>query len=201
MFCPRCGTWASDDTAACGLCGVALLAGHGAGTVAPTPTTRPEVPVLTLATYGGFWRRFMAVLLDTLALFFPAATVRVLLGLDAFGMFDGDASLSYMATAFDLLINWLYAAILIASPLRGTLGMIVMDLHVTDLKGDRISFSRATWRFFAQFLSLLTLGIGYVMQLFTARRQTLHDMVSGTVVVRPRRDPAFGAAPAMRLVS
>ena len=198
MFCPRCGTRAPDDIATCGLCGVALQAGHVPGTAAPH--ARLAAPGLTLATYGGFWRRFMALLLDTLVLFFPAATVRVLLGLDVFGRFDGDTSLSYMASAFDLFINWLYAAILIASPLRGTLGMIVMDLHLTDLKGDRITFPRATWRFFAQFLSLLTLGIGYLMQLFTARRQTLHDMVSGTIVVRPRRDPAFDAAPAMRLV-
>jgi uncharacterized RDD family membrane protein YckC len=33
-------------------------------------------------------------------------------------------------------------------------------------------------------LTGLTFGIGYVMVLFTARKQTLHDLVAATLVVR-----------------
>jgi uncharacterized RDD family membrane protein YckC len=55
---------------------------------------------------------------------------------------------------------------------------------VTDLAGNRISFGRATVRYFAQYLSVLTLGVGYFIQPFTEKRQALHDMVAGTVVVR-----------------
>jgi len=83
--------------------------------------------------------------------------------------------------------------------MRGTLGQQIMDLHVTGLRGERVSFARATGRYVAQVLNLFTLGFGLLMQLFNARRQALHDMVSGTVVVRPRRAPAT-AAPVMRLV-
>lgn len=77
--------------------------------------------------------------------------------------------------------------------------MQIMDLHVTDLQGGRISFGRASWRYFAQGLTLLTFGFGYLLQLFTPRRQTLHDLVSGTVVVRPRPVHGVVMAPVMRL--
>lgn len=197
MFCSRCGTWAPDDTATCRLCGLALQVDNW---TKPAVTERPLAPVVALVTYGGFWRRLFALLLDSAILFFPAATVRVLLGLSAFGLFDAETPASYVATLFEFGLDWLYAGCFIASSARGTLGMQVMDLHVTDLKGDRISFMRATWRYLAQFLTIISLGLGYVIQVFTPRRQTLHDLVSGTVVVRPRPVPETALAPVMRLV-
>jgi uncharacterized RDD family membrane protein YckC len=186
MFCSRCGTWAADDATLCPLCGVALqddgLRLH-AGAVA---AASPHATVTPLVSYGGFWRRLAAVILDTIILWFPAATVRVMIGVDPFNNFDFQSASSWTGALVEYLIGWLYAALLIASPMRGTLGLQVMDLEVTDTRGRPVSFARATWRYWAQFLSLFTLGIGYLIQLATPRRQTLHDLVSGTVVVRPR---------------
>lgn len=199
MFCSRCGTWAPDDTATCTLCGLALQVDNWGK---PIEHERPHAAVVALVSYGGFWRRFAAVVLDSIVLFFPAAIVRVLLGLSATGMFDPEISASWFATLFEFLMDGLYAALFLCSSSQATLGMQVMDLRVTDVKGDRISFARSTGRYFAQLLSIATFGIGYLIQLFTARRQTLHDIVSGTVVVRPRPAPAAGATqgPVMRLV-
>jgi len=197
MFCPRCGSRAPDDAGTCQLCGLALQ-----GTDAPYSVgqERPVAQVVALVTYGGFWRRFAAALLDTLILFFPAATVRVLLGLSSTGMFDPESSASWVATTFEFLLDFIYATAFLCSSARGTLGMQVMDLHVTDLTGDRISFARATGRYFATLLSILTFGVGYLIQPFTRRRQTLHDLVSGTVVVRPTPTRETAPAPVMRLV-
>jgi uncharacterized RDD family membrane protein YckC len=50
--------------------------------------------------------------------------------------------------------------------------------------GQRISFGRATGRFFAKFLSALILLIGYIMAAFTERKRALHDMIADTVVVK-----------------
>ena len=107
---------------------------------------------------------------------------------------------SWVATTFEFLLDLIYATAFLCSPARGTLGMQVMDLHVTDLKGDRISFARAAGRYFATLLSILTFGVGYLVQLFTPRRQTLHDLVSGTVVVRPTPTREAVPAPVMRFV-
>ena len=194
MFCPRCGTWLPDEAASCSLCRLVLRPGAAA---APASATAPAAIVEQVA-YAGFWRRFWALLIDVIVTYFPIATVRVLLGLPASGSFDPLQPSAWWAGMFELLIDWLYAAFLISSPWRATLGQAVMDLHVTDLNGDRISFARATGRWLAQILNLVTLGFGILLQLFTARRQALHDLVSRTVVVRSRGVRTV-PAPVMRL--
>ena len=57
-------------------------------------------------------------------------------------------------------------------------------LRVTDLQGQRLTFARATGRFFAKILSGLTLTIGYIIAGFTERKQALHDFVAGTYVLK-----------------
>ena len=195
MFCPRCGTQLPDDAPACTLCGLVLAAGDSRreessatlppAVVATVPLAAPSVP--GPVAYGGFWRRFLGCAIDAVVVFFPAATVRVLLGMTPSSMFDPMAAASWWGLLFEMTFDWLYAALLISSPLRGTLGQLVMDVNVTDLKGERVTFARASGRFVAQILNFFTLGIGLFVQVFTPRRQALHDLVSGTVVVRPGR--------------
>jgi RDD family len=51
-------------------------------------------------------------------------------------------------------------------------------------RGARISFGRATERYFAKILSALTLGIGYLMVGWTKQKRGLHDFIAGTLVTR-----------------
>jgi uncharacterized RDD family membrane protein YckC len=53
-----------------------------------------------------------------------------------------------------------------------------------SLDGNRISFGRATGRFFAKIISAIILGIGYIMAGFTEKKQALHDILAGTLVIR-----------------
>lgn len=208
MFCGKCGTWASDDAARCPLCGTAF---HGGSEPAAEPTaisrafstaqagTVEAAGLLGPAvTYGGFWRRFAAVVLDSLVLWFPSATVRVWLGLDPLAVFDPQSPLAWVAAGAEWGVGWLYAALMLRSSARATLGLQVMDLQVTDLRGARLSFVRATWRYVAQLFTLLTFGVGYLLQLFTPRRQTLHDLLSATVVVRRHPVPVPAYEPLVR---
>src|SRR5262249_13175513 len=65
----------------------------------------------------------------------------------------------------------------------------------STLNGARIGFGRATGRFFAQILSCI-FGIGYLIAGFTERRQALHDLMAGTVVVnRSATSEEIAAAP------
>ena len=50
--------------------------------------------------------------------------------------------------------------------------------------GRRISILKANARYWAKILSVLTLGVGFLMAGFTRRKQALHDFVAGTLVVR-----------------
>ncbi len=58
-----------------------------------------------------------------------------------------------------------------------------MGIVVIGLDGQRISFLRATGRYFAKILSALILFIGFLMVAFTARKQALHDIIANTLVV------------------
>ncbi|MBU6289830.1 MAG: RDD family protein [Chloroflexi bacterium] len=59
-----------------------------------------------------------------------------------------------------------------------------MDGKVVDDRGNPISFGRATGRYFGKIVSALILLIGLFMAAFTARKQALHDMMAGTLVVK-----------------
>jgi uncharacterized RDD family membrane protein YckC len=71
-----------------------------------------------------------------------------------------------------------------SSDRQATVGKIAVGLKVTDLYGQRISFARATGRHFAKILSAMVLFIGYIMVAFTERKQGLHDILAGTLVVK-----------------
>jgi uncharacterized RDD family membrane protein YckC len=83
----------------------------------------------------------------------------------------------------------LYFAIMESSSIQATVGKLAVGVVVTDLNGERISFLRATGRYFAKILSAMILMIGYIMVGFTERKQGLHDMIASTLVYKSR-DPA-----------
>jgi len=61
---------------------------------------------------------------------------------------------------------------------------MALSIKVTDLTGQRISFGRATGRYFGKFVSILILSIGYLMAGWTPKKQALHDRMFDTLVVR-----------------
>jgi uncharacterized RDD family membrane protein YckC len=168
-------------------------------------------PSLT-APYAGFWLRAVAYLIDSTILTIAFGAI-VAICVASFGvhffrgfapsMYDG-AKVSYdvtyswhpmfpaavLAVVFLLLpiamvVTWLYFALMEASVHQGTLGKIVLGLFVTDLQGRRISFGRATGRFFSKIITgLVPLFIGYMMAGFTEKRQALHDMIAGCLVLK-----------------
>ncbi len=84
----------------------------------------------------------------------------------------------------EVLIGWLYYAVLESSPYQATLGKQTVGIRVTDLHGERLSFSRATGRHFAKWLSFFSFLVGFIMAAFTEKRQALHDLLAGTLVVK-----------------
>jgi len=83
-----------------------------------------------------------------------------------------------------IVIGWLYYALMESSVRQATLGKMALGLMVTDLNGQKISFDRATGRHFAKIISALILFIGFLMAGFTRRKQALHDMIAGCLVIR-----------------
>jgi len=91
------------------------------------------------------------------------------------------------AIAINLLAEmayWLYSASLESSVWQATIGKKLLGLYVTDVNGKRVSFARASGRFVGKSLEQLTLFIGFLAAGFTARKQALHDIVAGCLVLR-----------------
>jgi len=168
-----------------------------------TPHWQPA-PV---AAYAGFWLRFVAALLDGFILGVPAVIVVLIILLSTgFGAFlhnfpnpptppnpDDVASAMGAAFIFGIVVfallvvigKWLYFAAFESSSWQATPGKKVLNLAVTDLTGARVSFGRATGRFFAKWVTqLIPLGIGYILAGITERKQALHDMIASTLVLR-----------------
>jgi uncharacterized RDD family membrane protein YckC len=208
MFCIRCGTSLHEGAAFCASCGAPVASGRDSSGAATPPADAgpgpqaalPAEPRATGAApvYGGFWRRVWSYLIDRFILgivFTPVASMVFvpMLATESIDWTDTDlqpeALTAFMGATLTVVVlvllgSWFYYAFMQSSSRQATLGQLALGLRVTDLEGRRISFARASGRHFATLLTGLTLGIGYVMVLFTTRKQTLHDLVAGTVVVR-----------------
>jgi uncharacterized RDD family membrane protein YckC len=147
--------------------------------------------------YAGFWLRFVAWIIDRIVIQ-VASSILLLpfgasIGLRQFLRNHPPSSPEELLPIFAsmgrifllaLVLTWLYYALLESSSWQATLGKKALGLEVTDLAGGRISFGRATGRYFARWISAMTLGIGFIMAGFTEKKQALHDILVGTLVIR-----------------
>ena len=163
------------------------------GPAAPPPPVWDARPPAAQATgYGGFWIRVVAYLLDGILLNIALGIVASFAGIAMMpgdpAQFNVEAFISQMGS-FQLVavvVNWLYFALMESSPRGATVGKMIVGLRVVDEQGNRISFLRATGRFFAKFISAVILFIGFLMVAFTDRKRGLHDIIAGTLVVKLR---------------
>jgi uncharacterized RDD family membrane protein YckC len=154
---------------------------------------RPLPPDVPSHAYAGFWRRMAAYLIDAallaIGLGILLAVVGVVVYLSIATSGQGIEVIALVGFGLVLVLIalglcWLYYAGLEGSAWQGTIGKRVLRLVVTDLYGHRIGFGRATGRYFGKIPSALIVLVGFVMVAFTQRKQGLHDLIAGTVVVR-----------------
>jgi uncharacterized RDD family membrane protein YckC len=172
---------------------------------APAPAPLTSAPAYSYAAtmappphlvYAGFWLRFAAIFIDGLVL-----SPLVIIYLVLVSILSADAqnnganmqeSIGRLVLALGILVYillmnvvvWLYFALFESRRWQATLGKKAMGLRVTGLDGSKIGFGRATGRYFGKIISHLILYIGFMMAGFTERKQALHDMIAGTLVVR-----------------
>lgn len=215
VYCSKCGVNLAAGAAFCGSCGTPT--GTPAAAVA-----RPAVPPSSYVggssqaayadpaglvvsrgfTYGGFWLRFVASLIDGVIMGIAGGVLLVplffLTGLETHiddlaarhGQLDpailmGFIGMILVFAAISMLIQWLYHAYLESGEKQATWGKQALGLYVTDLMGKPVTFGRASGRFFAKLVTgMIPLGIGYIMAGFTERKQALHDMIASCLVLR-----------------
>jgi uncharacterized RDD family membrane protein YckC len=94
-----------------------------------------------------------------------------------------------------ILATWLYHSLLESSSWQATVGKKAVGLRVTDMFGNRIGFGRATGRYFASILSGMICLIGFIMVAFSEKKQGLHDMLAGTLVLKGPSPPDYPLPP------
>jgi uncharacterized RDD family membrane protein YckC len=196
VYCSKCGAMMAGGAMFCSACGQAFST--------PAPSVRPRnsqaVATVPRVEYGGFWLRFLAYLIDGAVISLGVCLVGIpLVFLTGFGTFLSDvhpeeefndggfwlimgAIFSFIAVC--LAATWLYHALMESSEWQATIGKKILDLVVTDLAGNRVSFWRATGRHFAKAVSNMIYPFGHVLAGFTAQKQALHDMLAGCLVLR-----------------
>ena len=151
--------------------------------------------------YAGFWLRFIAYLIDDIILgaigfviSLPFIGTIIFSGIAISELDECDGSKLFgvagIIGAVLLLIititavGWLYFALMESSKQQATLGKMALGLKVTDMEGKKISFTRATGRYFGKIISNMIFMIGYILAGLTEKKQALHDMIAGCLVIR-----------------
>lgn len=128
----------------------------------------------TTSGYATLTRRFVALFIDGLIL-----SIACIFG-DPLSQIMGGVAI------------WiLYASFLESSDLKATLGKYVMGIQVVDSQGRKISFRTSVVRTLLKEISGIFV-IGFLFALFNDKKQTLHDLLTDTVVIKGKSELPIG---------
>ena len=151
--------------------------------------------------FGGFWIRFLAVIIDVIIIGVVSAIIRIPLGLAGLGVGLGlgrNPDPNQVLAALPALMSLIGLSFLINMALTlaydvyflttkgATPGKMALGLKVTRADGGPISAGLAIGRYFAKFLSSITFCIGFIIAGFDREKRALHDHICGTRVVYTR---------------
>jgi len=149
--------------------------------------------------YASFSQRLIALVVDMVIFILGVTLLSVLLQLiglrllpDMGGMSMSDFIDYYQNNSGSLraynmtltALNILYYAHFESSIKQATPGKQMMKIIVTDKSGMRLNLWQAIIRNTGKIISQMILFIGYFMCLFTKKKQTLHDIIADTLVIR-----------------
>ncbi|HZB15383.1 MAG TPA: RDD family protein [Chryseolinea sp.] len=153
--------------------------------------------------YAGFWLRFAAYVIDYIIIYVVQSFVFIpvlgVLGIsfaskmdsmdnmsdaESMGMAMGFAAVMAATALLTTIIAILYWSIMESSKYQATVGKMALGLKVSDVDGQNLDFVKSLIRNVCKIISGMILGIGYIMAGFTEKKQGLHDIIAGTLVVK-----------------
>jgi|GEM_PF-859270 len=172
MFCTQCGARLPERAAFCAQCGVRVAAPPAGGASIPSPASAPhpvgpppEAPFTPPAAGQGFTRPTPA---DLASLW------------QRFGSWIID-----MVVGAIPLVNWAVVIGNLIAYRRGmTLGLTIVGARIVRGNGQISGFYHTAVRGMAAVLSFIPLGLGYWWAFWDPYKQTWHDKIMDTYVVR-----------------
>ena len=209
-FCEKCGNNVSENTNFCNSCGSNLKNIKDSSLMSNKNTVVDEADSQSYQetkivekkessnqkldpsspTYAGFWERFAACLLDGLLHFILSLILCspfIFAILIASPHLDEDVlSLLFQIIYYCITIplGFLYFTIFESSSYQGTPGKMVLGIKVVNLNKGPVSFGQASGRYFGKIISYMICYIGFIMAAFTDKKQGLHDMMAGTLIIK-----------------
>lgn len=178
-YCQSCGLETKSNQDLCVECGTLLKRQNGVAASGED------------SMYAGFWRRFVAILVDGFIITIPILIITSILVFNELNTAYNNGyytepsnSITGWGYLLGLAINIIYFAGMHASKWQATIGKKMMGIKVTDMNGNRISFLRAVGRLFGTYVSTIILYIGFIMAGLTEKKQALHDMIASTLVMK-----------------
>ncbi|WP_397596887.1 RDD family protein [Silanimonas sp.] len=141
--------------------------------------------------YASFLKRVAASIIDGFIVGIIAVVVQtpiaLVAGISLGALGDstgaGSALLQLASQLIGVAIGIAYFGYFYTSEQQASPGKQLVGIKVARPDGERISFARSVGRYFANWLNIFTLGLSYLLPLFTEKRQALHDLICDTVVV------------------
>ncbi|HEY8633745.1 MAG TPA: RDD family protein [Candidatus Dormibacteraeota bacterium] len=160
----------------------------------PQPGGYPAPQSYGQVTYGGFWIRLVAYIIDAVIIFIPTFVIGLVIGLIAAAS-AGAANNSSNANAIagsgasvvvDLIAFVITVGYFVYFWGKGqTIGMRVFHLRVADaVTGQPIGYGRAALRYLGYIISAIVCYIGLIWAAFDGRKQGWHDKIANTVVLQ-----------------
>ncbi|NOS91224.1 MAG: RDD family protein [Cyclobacteriaceae bacterium] len=153
-----------------------------------------------MKNYAGFWLRFVAVIIDGIIIgilqFVVLAPILAAVGIGASSDIANGSEADALALVAKItalfgtvgligqVVNVLYFSLMESSKFQATVGKLALGLIVTDLNGGKLDFVKALIRNVSKIVSTITFLVGYLLAAFTEKKQALHDIIAGTLVVK-----------------
>lgn len=137
--------------------------------------------------YVGFWLRFWAMIIDTvllMAILYPPLIYiygKTYFQSTAFIKGPADFLITWVLPAIAVIIFWKYRS---ATPGKMIFKAVIVDANT----GEKPSNTQLLIRYFAYFISMIPLCLGFFWIAFDNRKQAWHDKLAKTVIVRPRKN-------------
>jgi uncharacterized RDD family membrane protein YckC len=118
--------------------------------------------------FGGFWIRFVALVIDAILVGIVAGVVVTATKTQA---------LAYVIEIAYFMVCWGF--------LGQTIGMMLFGLRIVrNSDGGKLTWGNVILRMIGWFVAGFVLLLGFIWAAFDARKRGWHDMIGGTVVIR-----------------
>jgi len=145
--------------------------------------------------YATFVQRALAFIIDFIILAIVGQIINAIFGVNSFAMMNTQ-DLSVIQDMYKAMMPALGASTVLqaayytfmeSSAKQGTIGKIALGLKVVDYNGNRITPVKAFLKYVGRIINGCTCMIGYLLPLFTEKKQALHDMIGGAVVLKEEK--------------